>query len=154
MTTKLPTLKDFFLKVDTVIAKVTEGMGYDDFADAPWHDLYDDTDGNPTELEIIETLANRTRPTSKCRLTSFTVPPSAKPLRLKCHKSPLESLRGRYCHLGAPPPPWAPPPDSTGALWRPIGLIRNWTSSSFRMGPSFFPMALTKRTPMIAVGRS
>ena len=99
----MPTLKDFFLKVDTVVANVTEGMGYDDFADAPWRDLYDDTDGNPTEIEIVETLANRTRSTSKCRLTSFTVPPSTKPLRLKCRESPLKSLRGRYCHLGPLP---------------------------------------------------
>lgn len=35
------------------------GLDHDDFVDAAWYDLYNDTNGNATDQEIVETLAEQ-----------------------------------------------------------------------------------------------
>lgn len=49
--------KEFMKHVDNVIIAKTQTFGVDDFADAPWRDLFDDTDGQATDEDIYETLA-------------------------------------------------------------------------------------------------
>jgi hypothetical protein len=44
-------------KVSPAIETVAMGLDQDNFADAPWHDLYRDTNGNATDAEICECLA-------------------------------------------------------------------------------------------------
>lgn len=53
----MPTYAQFITHIDNVIAKVTDGLTHDDFADAPWRDLYEDTDGKPADFDVIETLS-------------------------------------------------------------------------------------------------
>ena len=43
-------------RVSPTIETVSDGMTHDDFADATWHDLYRETNGNATDAEICETL--------------------------------------------------------------------------------------------------
>lgn len=47
----------FMQKVNAVVGKYACGMSANDFADAPWRDLYDDTDGDPDDEDVVETLA-------------------------------------------------------------------------------------------------
>lgn len=47
----------FMKHVDNVII-AKSGMGVYDFADATWRDLYDDSNGEATDEEICETLAD------------------------------------------------------------------------------------------------
>lgn len=49
--------EQFMQRVDKVVGKVAQGFGADDFADAPWHDLYDDLGEDVEDADIIETLA-------------------------------------------------------------------------------------------------
>lgn len=51
------TFAQFLLFRDNAISARTCGMTADDFADAPWRDLYDDLGDNITYDDIYETLA-------------------------------------------------------------------------------------------------
>lgn len=52
-----PTFKQFMRRVDATIARVACGMTSEDFCDACWRDLYDDTGGGAGPDEILEFLA-------------------------------------------------------------------------------------------------
>lgn len=53
------TFKAFMAHVDEVVGALpyTGGFGVHDFADAPWRDLYEETDGEADDAAIVETLA-------------------------------------------------------------------------------------------------
>jgi hypothetical protein len=49
---------EFMKRVDKVITKASGiGFGVHDFADAPWRDLFDDTNGEADDEAICECLA-------------------------------------------------------------------------------------------------
>jgi hypothetical protein len=47
----------FMRKVNNLIVRLT-GLSVDDFADAMWYDLFEETEGKPTREDIIDTLAD------------------------------------------------------------------------------------------------
>lgn len=47
-------------RIRPVIRKASGvGMDHDDFVDANWHDLYSDTNGEASDDEIVQTLAEQ-----------------------------------------------------------------------------------------------
>lgn len=50
------TFEQFMAYADKVVSKLV-GLSIEDFADAPWHDLYDDLNGELTDEDIFECLA-------------------------------------------------------------------------------------------------
>ena len=51
------TFEQFKVKCDHWIAEVANGMTSDDFADAPWYDLYEDLGEDIEKEDVLETLA-------------------------------------------------------------------------------------------------
>ncbi len=51
------TFEQFKQRCDSVIAKYANGMTSDDFADAPWYDLYEDLGEDVDDEDICECLA-------------------------------------------------------------------------------------------------
>lgn len=51
------TFEQFMEKVNQVVAKYANGLTADDFADACWHDLYEDVGEDVDEEDIIELLS-------------------------------------------------------------------------------------------------
>lgn len=49
--------QDFMTKVDFHVANLADGLTHDDFINAPWLDLWKDTNGEADAQDIIETLA-------------------------------------------------------------------------------------------------
>jgi len=53
------TFAEFMRRADAVILKASGGNGgVDDFADAPWRDLFEETGGETTDEVIIDTLCD------------------------------------------------------------------------------------------------